>query len=233
MDVEATLPSEKAVRGFLPPPLYQGVNNSCVAARASPVTLVGEKQSSRTSFQRSSQASFKPVLSPEESFLNLSFRSFTPPTSPYYKKAVASSPSCFTTASDATETTVSESFCLSPSPTFGSQRGTPYDSLASTPVNYSKSTGAEYLTPTRKSPTKRIKSPYPDDTGRKQRVKTELCMHYLRGNPCPFGSGCTYAHGEDELQMTKLMDLHRAGLIEDVDTYRTKPCLTWVMTGSW
>jgi hypothetical protein len=58
-------------------------------------------------------------------------------------------------------------------------------------------------------------------------------MHYLRGNHCPFGDGCTYAHGEQELQMKKLMDLQRAGLIEDVETYRTKPCLTWVATGSW
>lgn len=28
------------------------------------------------------------------------------------------------------------------------------------------------------------------------------------------------------------MDLHEAGLI-DMDTYRTKPCLTWIKTGSW
>lgn len=72
-----------------------------------------------------------------------------------------------------------------------------------------------------------------EDVARKQRVKTELCMHYSSGRVCPFGLNCTYAHGEAELQMTKLMDLQRAGLIEDVDTYRTKPCLTWVATGSW
>ncbi len=72
-----------------------------------------------------------------------------------------------------------------------------------------------------------------EDISRKQRVKTELCMHYTSGRICPFGSNCTYAHGEAELQMTKLMDLQRAGLIEDVEMYRTKPCLTWVTTGSW
>ena len=72
-----------------------------------------------------------------------------------------------------------------------------------------------------------------DTANRKQRIKTELCTHYKRGNVCPFGSRCTYAHGEDELQMTKLMDWHRAGLIEDIETFRTKPCLTWVATGSW
>jgi hypothetical protein len=60
-----------------------------------------------------------------------------------------------------------------------------------------------------------------------------LSQHYEKGNPCPFGANCTYAHGVEELQMTKLMDLQRAGLIDDVETYRTKPCLTFVATGSW
>jgi hypothetical protein len=32
--------------------------------------------------------------------------------------------------------------------------------------------------------------------------------------------------------LTKLLDLHEAGLI-DVGIFRTKPCLTWVATGSW
>lgn len=57
-------------------------------------------------------------------------------------------------------------------------------------------------------------------------------MHYENGRPCPFGADCTYAHGEEELQMTKLLDLEKAGLI-DIETYRTKPCLAFVMTGSW
>jgi hypothetical protein len=71
-----------------------------------------------------------------------------------------------------------------------------------------------------------------DDSVRKSRLKTEMCMNYASNRPCPFGANCTYAHGEEELQMTKLLDLSKAGLI-DVETYRTKPCLTWVATGSW
>ena len=71
-----------------------------------------------------------------------------------------------------------------------------------------------------------------DEAVRKTRIKTELCLHYINKTSCPFGSSCTYAHGEEELQLTKLMDLHRAGLV-DFETYRTKPCLTWISTGSW
>jgi hypothetical protein len=44
-------------------------------------------------------------------------------------------------------------------------------------------------------------------------------------------SDCTYAHGVEELQMTKLVDLHDAGLV-DMDTHRVKPCWTWTATGS-
>lgn len=94
-----------------------------------------------------------------------------------------------------------------------------------------RSTPSGRVTPTsgRSTPNGR-KSPAVDD--RKTRLKTELCMHYEQGRPCPFGASCTYAHGEEELQLTKLVDLHEAGLV-DQETYRTKPCLTWVMTGSW
>jgi Zinc finger C-x8-C-x5-C-x3-H type (and similar) len=88
--------------------------------------------------------------------------------------------------------------------------------------------------PRPKTPTGRA-SPFAkgeEDPQRKNRIKTEMCMHYVNNRPCPFGANCTYAHGEEELQMTKLLDLDKAGLV-DLETFRTKPCLTWVMTGSW
>jgi hypothetical protein len=90
-------------------------------------------------------------------------------------------------------------------------------------------TGPKLLSSGRKSPFSKANE---DELARKTRVKTELCMHYENGRPCPFGANCTYAHGEEELQMTKLLDLETAGLVE-VETYRTKPCFAWVMTGSW
>lgn len=71
------------------------------------------------------------------------------------------------------------------------------------------------------------------DLHRQAKVKTELCLHFACGKKCPFGSRCNYAHGEDELKYTKLCELKDAGLVEDVATYRTHPCASWVSTGAW
>ena len=71
------------------------------------------------------------------------------------------------------------------------------------------------------------------DPHRQAKVKTELCLHYARGKVCPYGVRCNYAHGEHELKYTKLFELQRAGLVEDISTYRCHPCASWVATGAW
>ena len=68
---------------------------------------------------------------------------------------------------------------------------------------------------------------------RHKKIKTELCIYFVKNEPCPYGNMCNYAHGEEELRYTKLLELERAGLVNEVDTYRTHPCISWVMTGSW
>ena len=69
------------------------------------------------------------------------------------------------------------------------------------------------------------------DPFRRAKVKTELCLHFSRGKACPFGEKCNYAHGEDELKYTTLMDMERAGLA-DAASFRCLPCFTWVATGA-
>ena len=102
--------------------------------------------------------------------------------------------------------------------------------------NYSSdvSTGRKRTPRATPSPTLGRKSPYKivDETVKRTRLKTELCMHLQNGRVCPFGDSCTYAHSYEELRKTKLVDLQAAGLI-DIETFRTKPCFTWISTGSW
>lgn len=113
-----------------------------------------------------------------------------------------------------------------------------------------KKTASKYGSPIKRSPNLNSKkknaytvssssnnnnSAQPDDAvgSRKQRIKTELCMHYVQNKVCPFGDNCTYAHGEAELQTKTLADLQRSCLLDDVENYRTKPCFTFVAMGSW
>jgi hypothetical protein len=64
------------------------------------------------------------------------------------------------------------------------------------------------------------------------KVKTEMCTSIVRGNSCAFGIKCKYAHEIDELSLRTLVERDEAGLI-DLMTFRTRPCLDHVMTGSW
>jgi len=63
-------------------------------------------------------------------------------------------------------------------------------------------------------------------------TKLEICESIIQGVECRFGSKCAFAHSESELQFTTLRERAEAGLI-DILTYRTRPCLDHVMTGSW
>jgi len=66
----------------------------------------------------------------------------------------------------------------------------------------------------------------------KMHLKLEMCESILKGVDCNFGSSCTFAHCESELELTTLREREKAGLV-DIMTFRTRPCLDHVMTGSW
>ncbi len=63
-------------------------------------------------------------------------------------------------------------------------------------------------------------------------IKTEMCASISLGVACAFGNKCKYAHHADELSLQTLVERDEAGLI-DIETFRTRPCLDYVMTGSW
>jgi cleavage and polyadenylation specificity factor subunit 4 len=47
-----------------------------------------------------------------------------------------------------------------------------------------------------------------------QSYKISICKHWLQGNVCPFGDGCIYAHGEEDLKPASFHDQ-----IDDDDVY--------------
>jgi hypothetical protein len=166
-------------------------------------------------------------------------RFVSPCPSPYDFRKSNQSPSMMSVVTESTVETCGTTFDSRMSPSIMSMSPTPF--YRPTPrgsyASSTSSSSSNLHSPRPKTPTNNgRKSPFAkaadDDSVRKTRIKTELCMHYENGRPCPFGSNCTYAHGEEELQMTKLLDLDAAGLV-DVETFRTKPCFSWVMTGSW
>ena len=70
------------------------------------------------------------------------------------------------------------------------------------------------------------------DPRRQKKIKTELCLFFSRGEKCPFGKKCNYAHGEHELKYTTLEEMQKANLISDVESYRSYPCFDFVATGA-
>ncbi|KAL6610730.1 hypothetical protein ACP70R_040699 [Stipagrostis hirtigluma subsp. patula] len=51
--------------------------------------------------------------------------------------------------------------------------------------------------------------------------KTVLCVHYMKKGTCSYGTRCSFAHGEEELQLLKPSVLAQAG------KYKTRPCRNW------
>jgi hypothetical protein len=172
-------------------------------------------------------------------------RFVSPCPSPYDFRKPEPSPSMMSVATETTVETLGMTLGSSMSPSTVSMtppplyRPNPYARDSNSHASWSRPPTPNMFrvsSPRPKTPTNGRKSPFAkscdDEASRKTRIKTELCMHYVGGTPCPWGANCVYAHGEEELQMTRLLDLLDAGLL-DVETYRTKPCFAWVMTGSW
>lgn len=111
----------------------------------------------------------------------------------------------------------------------GARTSIDYDT-AKTPIRTNGRYTQDFDASTRNSP---LPQNLRGDPNRQAKVKTELCRNYSLGLDCPFGSRCNYAHGEDELKYTTLFELERAGLVQDIESYRAYPCFSFVATGSW
>ena len=135
--------------------------------------------------------------------------------------------------------------CLNTPPTDRSRQktfGTPSRAGSITSATYSSSSSS-FAYSTSNSSTNVVPSPtnaytmlpqnLRNDPHRHAKIKTELCLHYLRGASCPFGDNCNYAHGTHELRFKTLYELEKHGIIDDASTYRVHPCFTHVSTGSW
>lgn len=80
------------------------------------------------------------------------------------------------------------------------------------------------------SPQKKKPQSFRDNPLKKAKVKTELCENMRKTGKCEYGTKCSYAHGKHELQLTKLYEREN---LEDISTFRSRPCPDWVSTGSW
>ena len=71
-----------------------------------------------------------------------------------------------------------------------------------------------------------------DSPEKRKLIKTELCETFPNVHECPFGAMCNYAHNYKELALKTLKERYDNGLI-DINTFRTRPCFTFIATGDW
>jgi len=107
--------------------------------------------------------------------------------------------------------------------------------VSSSTINSCSKSPQHIETPSSVNAPPMIPQSFKNDVHRQKKVKTELCKYYLNGSvsKCPFGSKCNYAHGEKELKYSTLHEMKHAGLVEDVNIYRTHPCFSFVSAGAW
>lgn len=64
-------------------------------------------------------------------------------------------------------------------------------------------------------------------------VRREMCKAVLSGEECPLGSRCTFAHSRKELHLTTILERLDAGIVDDVNVFRSTLCFDQIATGSW
>ena len=143
----------------------------------SPVTVASRGWNSPRSSSRSPY-DFVPIQEDRNNNNNNHAGRYTPPV---YHKHGTTSPSM---RSVLTEDTVSESWG---DDSFGMMRWN-----SSSPANSTFRASPRVKSPLgKKSPFKQVTTTTTadDELNRKSRIKTEMCLHYMNGRMCPFGSG--------------------------------------------
>ena len=64
-------------------------------------------------------------------------------------------------------------------------------------------------------------------------VRKEMCQSALSGEECPLGSRCKFAHSRKELALTTILERLDAGIVDDVNAFRSTLCFDHIATGSW
>ncbi|GFH49821.1 hypothetical protein CTEN210_06297 [Chaetoceros tenuissimus] len=63
-------------------------------------------------------------------------------------------------------------------------------------------------------------------------VRREICKAALSGEECPLGSRCKFAHSRKELDLTTILERLDAGIVDDVNVFRSTLCFDQIATGS-